>query len=475
MEPNMTDSEHAIPPSNRDSIAPSTEQEDGSRFPEATTGSGAARPTRRRVLSGLGAAGIAGLSSIAGCVGGGGGGVDLPDEITVVQENVPDTAAIEPLLSKFEEEEGITVNMTKDSYETLQEKISTQLQSNDPDFDVSITDQYWTGDFAEGGLIRSLDDRIDGSDVISADTYFDTIWQAMARYDDTTWGVPFFHYTHTMMYRADVLEDPELQDAYDGELKAPESIEEYVKICEFLTENTRDDFYGAAMQGQRGIPIHDECMDYFHGMGGEFLTADGDVQVTEHEQLAVDALKTYIGNFENGAPEASKGWKFSEALEMLNNGDAFSMLTYNPLYPLLSGADNEVGNNLAIDAVPGGSPPMWGWAWAIPSNVSDGRAEAAWRFIEWVESFDIRKQRMTNGGSPTAPDVLEEQDVVDTNPAFFDKQEEIITSATPWSNVPGTTQAAQNWGTQMSQAVAGNKSPEKAVSDGISQISDALQ
>jgi ABC-type glycerol-3-phosphate transport system substrate-binding protein len=82
---------------------------------------------------------------------------------------------------------------------------------------------------------------------------------------------------------------------------------------------------------------------------------------------------------------------------------------------------------------------------------------------------------MLNGGSPTAPDVLQEDEVVEQNPEFYGKQEELITNATPWTNVPGTTQAVQNWGTQLSLAVAGDKSPEKAIDDGISQVKSAFQ
>jgi multiple sugar transport system substrate-binding protein len=445
------------------------------------------RPDRRRMLKTLGAVGTAGLALTAGCSGsnggdGGGssngdsGSVEVPDSITIVQENVPDTAALEPLLDDFEEETGISAEMTKDPYEVLQEKVSTQLQSNSPDFDVAIYDQYWLGDFVEGGLARSLEDRVADSDVIDPDTYFDPVWESTAVYDDSIWSVPFFQYTNAMMYRTDILQDEELKAEYDGNFAVPETIEEYVSLCKYLTANTDDDFYGAAMQGKRGAPIHDEYMNYFHGMGGKFVTPDGEVMVDKNgnRDIAVEALEVYIDNMNNGAPEASKSMKFSESLEILGNGDAFSMLTYNVLFPILAN-NTEAGDMLGFDLVPGKSPPIWGWSWGIPANVDEGRAEAAWRFIEWAESFETRKERMLNGGSPTAPDVLQEDEVVEQNPEFYGKQEELITNATPWTNVPGTTQAVQNWGTQLSLAVAGDKSPEKAIDDGISQVKSAFQ
>ena len=433
------------------------------------------RGSRRRMLKTLGAVGAADL--LAGC-GGDAATPDTPNKITIIQENVPDTAAIEPLLDQFEEETGIAAEMTTDSYETLRGKIPTQMQSDDPDFDVAIQDIYWVGDFAEGGLTQPLGDRIADSDSIDPDVYFDPIWNGTATYDGTTYGVPFFHYGHTMMYRTDVLEDPELASEYDGNLSRPETVNEYVDVAKFLTRDTNDDgevdFYGAAMQGQRGIPINDEYMNYFQGLGGTFATADGEVKIDEHEDTAVEALEVYIDMISNASPEASKQWKFSQAMEFLGNGEAFSMFTYHVLYPILAG-NTDAGENLGFAPVAGGSPPLGGWSWALPRNLDEGRAAAAWRFIEWIESFEIRKQRMLNGGSPTARDVLDDDEVVESNPTFFKQQAEMISNAKPFPNVPGTTQAVQNWGTELSQAVAGNKDPEQAVADGIDRVKNALE
>ena len=423
---------------------------------------------------------VGATSMLAGCIGddsggssGDGGSPDMPDEITIIQENVPDTAAIEPLLDQFEEETGITATFTKSSYETLQDKIPTQLQSQDPEFDVAIYDIYWLGDFAEGGLIRDLGDRVDDSDVIDPDNYFDPVWNGVATYNDRIWAVPFFHYAHSMIYRTDILEDPELEEAWGGDLSRPETVEEYVEMSKFLTSE-KEDFHGAAMQGQRGVPINDEYMNYFQGLGGTFVEPDGTVKVDEHEDTAVDALELYIDNMENGAPEAAKSWKFSQSMEVLGAGDVFSMLTYHILFPVLAN-NSDVGDKLGFAPTVGGSAPLGGWSWGIPENVDEGRAEAAWKFIEWVESFETRKERMLQGGSPTGGDVLEDDEVIDSYPEFYSQQEEIITDAKPFPNVPGTTQAVQNWGTQMSLAVIGEKSPEDAVADGIDEVKNAIE
>ncbi|PSP92630.1 hypothetical protein BRC91_12365 [Halobacteriales archaeon QS_4_62_28] len=433
---------------------------------------------RRKALKTLGMVGTTGLTFTAGCSGDGGstgesgGDVEPADSITIVAENNPDTAALEPLVPEFEEETGISVEMDVISYEVMTERVSTQLQSSDPGIDIAPLDHYWPGDFAEGGLLEPLESRISDSDVVSGDTYYDKVWEATATYDDTVWSIPFFHYTHVMMYRKDILEDPDLEEQYDGEYRVPETIEEFVDLCTFITESTDEDFYGCAMNGQRGPMIHDEYMDYFNGLGGEFVTPDGEVMLGDHKEAAVEALELYIENMEEGAPEASKQWNFINSTEAMTNEEAFSMLSYVPLFsPIVE----ELGDKVGIAQVPGKRPPLFGWSWSIPANLDEQRAEAAWQFIEWIESFESRKRRAMNGAVPTAPDVVADEEVIETNPPFFEIQESLLNNAQPWPNVPGTNQVVQDFGTELSQAVAGEKTPEEAISAGIERVENILQ
>jgi ABC-type glycerol-3-phosphate transport system substrate-binding protein len=251
---------------------------------------------RRRFLRTVGGGAAATVSLTAGCLGGGesgnGGGTgggssgtaEPAKEITVIQEEVPDTAIIEELLPRFEEETGIAVNFETFTYSAVQEKTFTQLRSGTSDFDVHIVDIYWLGDFATGGLIRTLDNRIANTDSVRQDLYVETLWNALATYEGSTYGIPYFNYMHGMMYRQDILEDSELGSRYEeetgNEFDKPQSVREYVDLCRFLTRDTDGngevDFYGASMTGKRGVPHRRRV--------AELLPGDGrDVHRTERD------------------------------------------------------------------------------------------------------------------------------------------------------------------------------------------------
>ena len=157
---------------------------------------------RRRFLRTVGGGAAATVSLTAGCLGGGesgngsgtGGGssgtAKPAKEITVIQKEVPDTAIIEELLPRFEEETGTAVNFETFTYSAVQEKTFTQLRSGTSDFDVHIIDICWPRDFATGGLIRTLDNRIASTNSVRQDLYVETLWNALATYEGSTYGIP---------------------------------------------------------------------------------------------------------------------------------------------------------------------------------------------------------------------------------------------------------------------------------------------
>ena len=60
--------------------------------------------------------------------------------------------------------------------------------------------------------------------------------------------------------------------------------------------------------------------------------------------------------------------------------------------PLKStGSQSQVVGQTALTVAPGGSGVQGGWGWAIPHSASN--PDAAWKFISWVESFEIAKER----------------------------------------------------------------------------------
>lgn len=421
--------------------------------------------SRRKFLV---SAGAAGATTLAGCASSlpGGGGTNV-DEITVIMENVYDTTVIKNLLPKFEENADFSVTIEAFPYGTMSEKITTQLRASSSTYDIIIVDNPWVGNYAKGELLKPLDDRIDGSDAITRDVYMDSLWNTVGGVNGTAYMLPFYNYGLSMLYRTDIAEEEGIDIPQQGM-----SPEKYLEVAAAVTGDSNGDgetdMYGAAMQAKKGYKISEEWTNYLYAEGGDVL-ADGNVVLDEGDS-AVTALENYAQNLENAAPDAAKSWGFNQARQLMQNGNAFSMLTYNWMLGRLS--DTDVGDNLAIAEVPGSKAVLGAWGWGIPHNVSEDRADAAWEFLSWVESPEIRRQRCMEGGSPTCTDTLNDDELVNQFSNYYPVVRGLLQDADPLPSTVGGSEMIQTLGTNLSQAVTGSKDPETAIADAAAGLRD---
>lgn len=436
-------------------------------------------PGRRQVLrSGAAAVVTGGLASVAGCTAPGAGSVDT---LNLLMEDVLDTQILEEVVPQYEDEAGVEVSIETFPYGGLRETAVTQLRSPESEYDLMQIDTAWFGEFVAGDLLQPLDDRIDGADSISRDVYTDPVWNAVAELDGTAYTLPYYNYAYGFLYREDLLNDPDLQSEYEsevgGELTAPEGIEEYVETSKFMTRDTNDDgeidMYGAAMQGQSGIWILDEWLPYFYALGGDY-TEDGEVVFENHLDTAVEAIELYADNINNAAPESAKSWGFNQASEFMSNGDAFSMMTYNWMFQRLS--DSDIGPDLAVSNVPGGTPILGVWGLAIPHNTpSDARADAAWDFLSWAESPEIRKERARRGAAPTCTDTLTDSELRDQFSDHYPALQDILESGEPLPNMSGANEINDILGTALNRIITEDVDARSTLSSAADEMNSVIE
>jgi ABC-type glycerol-3-phosphate transport system substrate-binding protein len=401
-------------------------------------------------------------------------------EINVIMENVYDTTVVENLLPRWNENHDATVNIESFPFTTLQEKITTQLQADTNTYDVIITSISVAERFAREGLIQDISERVADSSRVLEDEYLDTLWNAVADMNDGIYGVPFYNWALAMIYRKDLISNEELQSQYEsniGEtLSIPETIDSYVDVSEFMTLDQNDDgevdIWGSAMQARKGIKISEEWYNYLYGKGGRFIN-DGTVVLGDHREEAVEALESYKQNLENAAPPEAANYGFNEARRLMEQGNAFNMLTYNWMYGRLQNTD--VGDQISVATIPGGTPVIGVWGWAIPHNISEERADSAWEFIQWVESPEIRTERAREGAAPTCNDVLSNQELIDQFPTWYPVVEETLKNGIAQPTTPGSLEASNELGTQLSLAVTDQKSIENAIDDAITNTKNIMR
>lgn len=401
--------------------------------------------------------------------------------INIMMEAVPDTEYVQALLPEFEEATGMTVNVEVLNYALMHEKLVPQLTApaGSGSYDVIVVDNYWVGEFVNAGWLIELDDRVAASETIDLDVYLPSMPDMVGQVDGTTYMVPFYNYAMGLIYRDDLLNDPDLQaefeETYGRELALPASPEEYVELAKFMTRD-RDgdgevDLYGSAMMGLRPDPITMEWLNYLYGLGGRLYDENWNAVV--NNEAGIRATELYVEAMKNAAPPGAPAYGFDEAFSTMAQGNAFSYITFNWMLPRLNDPqESEVVDQTTVVRVPGDTGLLGGWGWGIPN--SSPNPDAAWAFIEWVESFPVAKERAMMGGAPTRSDVFSDSDVLDKYP-HYKEVEQIVGEAIPFPIMSRSPQVVEVLGRELSEAVAGSRSPEEAMNraaDELAKLTD---
>lgn len=389
------------------------------------------------------------------------------ETIRLLMETVPDTRYIEELLPEFEKQTGIKVEMEVISYIDMHSKLVPQLLAPKGSYDAIVVDFYWVGEFTKAGWLMSLEDLVkrDGFDTSA---YVPKLMDLVGRVDGTLYMLPFYNYSMAVILRQDMIDDPKEKAAFKAEygieLRTPVTWDEYWKQIKFFTRDTdgdgKKDFYGTVIQGQRGDCVSMQWANFLYSQGGRFN--DKDWNPTLNSAAGVAAMKAYRESVENYSPPGSESFCFDEAFNVMAQGKAYSLQTFNILFASFEDASaSKVVGKVSIAPNPGGGL-NGGWGWAIPN--SSPNKEAAWKFIKWVESYEIAKKRALLGGAPTQTKIFNDPDVVAARP-YYPVLGEILAGSQDFPVFTYTTQLVEEMGRELNLAATGEKDPKEALDD----------
>jgi multiple sugar transport system substrate-binding protein len=422
--------------------------------------------------SGKGTGASGGSSSSAASSSSGGGAADGgKKELNILMEQVPDTDLVKQVTKKFTAETGIKVNIEAVNYASMHEKLIPQLLGATSSYDVIVADNYWVGEFTSAGWLEPLDSYIQ-RDKFDTSVYLKSMFDMVGQVGGKTYMLPFYNYAMSLIYRTDVFNDPDLKSKYQAqfgrEMKIPDNLEEYVNISKFITKEKGDKMYGSVMMGLRPDPISVEWLNYLYSSGGDILNADGTPRVNDAN--GVKALELYVDNMKNAAPKGAAGFGFDEAFNVFAQGNAASFITYNWMLPKLQNqSESKVAGKVDLASVPGGSSLNGGWGWAIPKNAED--KETSWKYLKFIESFKIAKERALLGGSPTRTDVFTDKEVLAKYPHYA-KVQQILKNSKMIPIIPQAPQLIEILGRELSEAVSGGKSPKDALDTVAKDVKD---
>jgi multiple sugar transport system substrate-binding protein len=388
--------------------------------------------------------------------------------LNVIIEQVPDYDIVAEITKQFEAANpDIKVVFDAMPYDAMRDKILTSFMAPKGTYDIIIVDNPWMDEFPAAGFLTDLTDRIANTPGYNFDDFVGPV-KALTTHEGKITAVPYYNYALGLIVRQDLFDDAAMkqkyQTKYNKPLAVPTTLDEYLQVGKFFKENG---IAGAAMQPQRGYKILEEWKNWLYAEGGNLIDANGKVVI--NSDAAKKALEKYIEMYKTAAPPDSLNWGFDDALRSMASGESATMISYNWMLPTLNKTGGQAGalaGKYSLYPVPGGKGVLGAWYWAIPKNSIN--PDTAWKYISWLTSPAIDKQRVINGGAPIRISTMSDPEVWSKGygEAYYTTVLKILSNCEPLARGVHADEISNEAGTFLNSAVSG----ELTVAEALKQM-----
>jgi len=335
------------------------------------------------------------VGTLAACSAGGDEG-EGSTTLRVTLANHVWTDIVEDKIADFEEESGLTVELTQLGEDQLSDQYNVKLNAGTDEIDVMMYRPLQEGKlFAENGYLADLTDRVEGnSDWDWAD--FQSGPVGSTTYEDKVVGVPTITEQEVLYYRTDLLEA--------AGLEAPKTLVELEEAAKVISESNPGVAGFVARTGKSAAVT--QFSSYLFSFGGDFIDDEGNSTIDSAE--AKEAYEYYGGLLHNYGPEnVSTDMSWPEAAAIFAQGNAAFYTDASSLYKNLTEEENstvfEHVGFAPFPAGPDGSKPYNVPSWALGVNDASSNQDNAWKFIEWATSPEMTLE-IQQAGVPGARD-----------------------------------------------------------------------
>jgi multiple sugar transport system substrate-binding protein len=376
----------------------------------------------------------------------------------------PHAGSIEPLSAAFAELTGATVEAVTVPYDQVTAQATLDVVSGANEMDVF---QYWYVDkeaLVRDGVLMDITDRIEAdADLIDPDDFLGALYDTYTLVDGRRHGLPYDGDTHVLFYNEAILER--------NGLKPPTTWDEYFNVAKAVTEaEGHNGIYGALMMcKQFPIIIGSTFANRLGGFGGDFLDASG------KPALASDAGIAAAQAMLNAAPYATPTpleTEFGNAIPVFLGGQAAMIEFWTDLGTWAEDPEQSaiVGQWGVVPMPVGGgntvNRPALNAGWSFGVSAGSHNPDMAWEFVRMSATKDFHISVLTNnktGVDPTRRSAMEAYRGF--APKQADAVEEAIENAFPWPTKPESPELMQVLTDQLGLMLAGDKTPEQAMTD----------
>lgn len=331
---------------------------------------------------------------LAACGGGDGEGDSGSDTIRVTLANHVWTETIKEAIPQFEEETGLTVEITQLGEDQLSDQYNVKLNAGSEDLDVMMYRPLQEGKlFATNGWMADLTERVESN----ADWDWNDFQEgpkSATTHEDTVVGVPIITEREVLYYRKDLLE----KSGYDA---PPQTLDELKEMALKIKEDNPGTA-GFVARTARTAAVT-QFSSYLFSYGGDF-EVDGQAAVGSDEAIA--AYDMYSSLIREAGPEnvsTDMGWPDSMAI--FQQGQAAFLTEADSLYRNATDPEkSKVADSVGFAPFPEGPAGRRSYnipSWALGINEGSQNKDNAWKFIEWATSQE-QALALQQAGNPSA-------------------------------------------------------------------------
>ena len=381
--------------------------------------------------------------------------------VMIVQSHV---LAGDMMAKDFEAATGAKVTVTAVPYDQVQQQATLDVVSGANRFDVI---DYWyvsLGALAAEGVIEDVTDLITrDTAAIQPDDFIPTIYDTYTSFDGRRWGLPYDGDTHVLFCNTEIL-------ARNG-LEAPKTWDEYTHVAQKITEaESANGIYGAAMMAF-GVPIIiiGSFANRLAGYGGSFLNADGSPALDSAASLAAAEQMLAAAPFCLPTPAETA---FDQALPAFLSGKAAMMEFWTDLGVY---AQDPKGSQIVdkwsasqLPTGPGVDHALAALNAGYSFSVSKGstKKDLAWEFVKFATRPDYSRRLLLTTGSgidPIRMSGLNSDEYKAFAPLVQEAASASLAGVLPWPTTPQSPLMFEVLSDQLSQMMAGQKTPVDAM------------
>ena len=274
-------------------------------------------------------------------------------------------------------------------------------------FDVVDVVPSWMPDLAQAGALEPLDPFVDKygyRDELKkiAPTFRDNWMMANGR----TYAFADDGDVLILYYRKDIFSEPKIRSAFKAkhgyDLAPPKTWKQFSEIGSFLTGHLKPDgIFGASAVRDPAFAQY-MFQERFRNEGGKFFDAET-MKATINSPIGERVL-TEMRDENHFMPPGVETFKFAENLALFQNGEVAMTISWPPVGRWAAGygandkalafvPKSKVAGKVGYALPPGGHPEL-AIGHALSVSSTSRNKEAAYLFIQWLNSEDVSIKRV---------------------------------------------------------------------------------